>query len=118
MQPGSSGTRFPGFYTVDPANVYLGALIGTFADSAGVIQGSPFFIGIGPTDVTAAGAFLLLGINDDIFGDNSGSLRVSVTADSSISAVPEPSTWAMMILGFLGIGTVTYRRRKAAVSAA
>jgi PEP-CTERM motif len=28
------------------------------------------------------------------------------------SAVPEPSTWAMMILGFTGIGAVTYRRRK------
>jgi PEP-CTERM motif len=26
-------------------------------------------------------------------------------------SVPEPSTWAMMILGFLGIGTIAYRRR-------
>jgi PEP-CTERM motif len=30
------------------------------------------------------------------------------------SAVPEPSTWAMMILGFVGIGTMMYRRRKSA----
>jgi hypothetical protein len=29
------------------------------------------------------------------------------------AAVPEPSTWAMMILGFLGIGFMTYRRRRA-----
>lgn len=28
------------------------------------------------------------------------------------TAVPEPSTWAMMILGFVGIGYLTYRRRK------
>jgi hypothetical protein len=28
------------------------------------------------------------------------------------SAVPEPSTWAMMILGFSGIGFIAYRRRK------
>ena len=28
------------------------------------------------------------------------------------SAVPEPSTWAMMILGFAGVGYMTYRRRK------
>jgi hypothetical protein len=28
-----------------------------------------------------------------------------------ISAVPEPSTWAMMILGFVGIGFMSYRRR-------
>lgn len=27
-------------------------------------------------------------------------------------AVPEPSTWAMMILGFVGVGYMTYRRRK------
>jgi PEP-CTERM motif len=26
-------------------------------------------------------------------------------------AVPEPSTWAMMILGFVGVGFMTYRRR-------
>jgi hypothetical protein len=27
-------------------------------------------------------------------------------------AVPEPSTWAMMLLGFAGVGFMTYRRRK------
>jgi Protein of unknown function (DUF642)/PEP-CTERM motif len=36
----------------------------------------------------------------------------------SISAVPEPSTWAMMVLGFAGIGFVTYRNRKFAFRAA
>jgi choice-of-anchor C domain-containing protein len=29
----------------------------------------------------------------------------------TIAAVPEPSTWAMMLLGFLGLGFVTYRRK-------
>ena len=28
------------------------------------------------------------------------------------SAVPEPSTWAMMLLGFVGIGVMAFRRRK------
>jgi len=28
-----------------------------------------------------------------------------------VAAVPEPSTWAMMILGFAGIGFMTYRRK-------
>jgi PEP-CTERM motif len=27
------------------------------------------------------------------------------------SAVPEPSTWAMMLLGFAGIGSIAYRRK-------
>jgi choice-of-anchor C domain-containing protein len=29
----------------------------------------------------------------------------------TIAAVPEPSTWAMMLLGFLGLGFVAYRRK-------
>jgi choice-of-anchor C domain-containing protein len=29
----------------------------------------------------------------------------------SVSPVPEPATWAMMILGFLGIGFAAYRRK-------
>ena len=36
----------------------------------------------------------------------------------SISAVPEPATWAMMMLGFVGIGFMSYRRsrRSAAIA--
>jgi PEP-CTERM motif len=37
---------------------------------------------------------------------------------SEVSSVPEPSTWAMMILGFFGVGAMTYRRRKSAMLAA
>jgi hypothetical protein len=33
-----------------------------------------------------------------------------ITADIA-AAVPEPSTWAMMILGFAGVGFMAYRRR-------
>jgi hypothetical protein len=32
------------------------------------------------------------------------------TVDGPVSAVPEPSTWAMMIVGFLGLGWLAYRR--------
>lgn len=31
-----------------------------------------------------------------------------------VTAIPEPSTWAMMILGFAGVAFMAYRRRKAA----
>ncbi|UPK03727.1 PEPxxWA-CTERM sorting domain-containing protein [Bradyrhizobium sp. 170] len=37
---------------------------------------------------------------------------------ASVAAIPEPSTWAMMILGFAGVGFMTYRRRKVAALAA
>ena len=33
-------------------------------------------------------------------------------ATAAIGAVPEPSTWAMMILGFAGVGFMAYRRKK------
>jgi hypothetical protein len=32
-------------------------------------------------------------------------------ATGTVSAVPEPSTWAMMILGFCGLGFMSYRRK-------
>ena len=44
----------------------------------------------------------------------SGNLSVAtlvVSLDPPTPAVPEPSTWAMMILGFGGLGFMAYRRR-------
>ncbi len=35
----------------------------------------------------------------------------------TFTAVPEPSTWAMMILGFAGLGFIGYRQARKAVSA-
>jgi hypothetical protein len=50
---------------------------------------------------------------------NSGStvlVGYAIFASSdAVTAVPEPSTWAMMILGFAGIGAITYRRRRSAM---
>jgi hypothetical protein len=34
-----------------------------------------------------------------------------VNADPTVTAVPEASTWAMMILGFFGVGVMAYRRK-------
>jgi hypothetical protein len=34
-----------------------------------------------------------------------------VLTGPTVSAVPEPSTWAMMLLGFAGVGFVAYRRK-------
>jgi hypothetical protein len=46
----------------------------------------------------------------------SGNVEIGVAA---VAAVPEPSTWAMMILGFAGIGFMAYRRKsKSALMAA
>jgi hypothetical protein len=38
-------------------------------------------------------------------------LTSSVRVNPVMAAVPAPSTWAMMILGFVGLGFMTYRRK-------
>jgi hypothetical protein len=43
---------------------------------------------------------------------------IALDAISAVAAVPEPSTWAMMILGFAGVSYMTYRRRKPAAGPA
>ena len=43
-------------------------------------------------------------------GLNTGGQCVGCTPTPT-AAVPEPSTWAMMILGFFGVGFMAYRRR-------
>jgi hypothetical protein len=35
-------------------------------------------------------------------------------SSTTVAAVPEPSSWAMMILGFVGIGFLAYRRKEKA----
>ena len=33
--------------------------------------------------------------------------------DGGVPLIPEPSTWAMMLLGFAGLGFAAYRRTRA-----
>jgi hypothetical protein len=47
------------------------------------------------------------GSNNDLI---TNTLTVAVSI-SGITAVPEPSTWAMMILGFVGVAFMAYRRK-------
>jgi hypothetical protein len=43
-----------------------------------------------------------------------GAGDIEITHGASPHAVPEPSTWAMMILGFAGMGFMAYRRKSKA----
>ena len=60
-------------------------------------QASDFFFG---TNLLASSVTLLL-------VDGNGRF----TTDTIASSVPEPATWAMMILGFMGVGFLAYRRK-------
>jgi PEP-CTERM motif len=61
----------------------------------------------GPGYVFAAD---VLGPNGGTGGIANGDLHLTITPALQ-SAVPEPSTWAMMILGFFGVGFMAYRRK-------
>jgi hypothetical protein len=69
-------------------------------------------------EANTVGAFTFLASNQNASDYNSPFLNTAHfccdihTAIVLADGVPEPSTWAMMILGFVGIGAMTYRRRK------
>ena len=44
------------------------------------------------------------------FGLTTSLPTIQVTSD--VEGVPEPSTWAMMLLGFAGLGFAGYRRAR------
>jgi hypothetical protein len=56
----------------------------------------------------ASGETFTGGVWDNPEGNTS---QLVLTADFAVAAVPEPSTWAMIILGFAGIGFLSYRRK-------
>jgi choice-of-anchor C domain-containing protein len=56
-------------------------------------------------DFTASGPTSTL-----TFASTTGTAFGAALDNVSVTAVPEPSTWAMMILGFLGLGFLGYRK--------
>lgn len=69
------------------------------------------------TTTAVSGAFPLLNLaagagNSEFDGVVNGTEYFLATGTATISAVPEPATWAMMILGFFGLGFMAYRRKQ------
>ena len=63
------------------------------------------------TDGSANVGFISLDV-DGGFTSAQQALITSFDVTTSVGAVPEPSTWAMMILGFCGVGFMAYRRKQ------
>jgi PEP-CTERM motif len=59
--------------------------------------------------------FLGLTVDVSLISFDNGGGDPFVAAITTMSAVPEPSTWAMMILGFFGVGFMAYRRKNGAL---
>ena len=72
----------------------------------------------GVTSVTFNGTDIAGTNTLEIFYADREQTGAFLSVDASVAltaAVPEPSTWAMMILGFFGIGFMAYRRRGGAL---
>jgi hypothetical protein len=52
---------------------------------------------------------IVAGHNFDL--DPNYAVAIDVFLGDGVAAIPEPSTWAMMILGFAGLGFMAYRRK-------
>lgn len=97
-------------------SLYSGA-----APGGSVLQGPIAAISVGSLQVAGLPQYLLAPgtYYVEIGGSYSGTphfgatlaLTAQVPPPGNTGGVPEPSTWAMMVLGFLGLGLVAYRRR-------
>jgi hypothetical protein len=97
----------------------------SFATFSGVFSlNTPFTYTLGPGDV--GGGTLLVqnfGWSQNIPIQTSPGWLADIefraeTVTFSVAAVPELSTWAMMLIGFAGVGALAYRRKKNAALAA
>ena len=99
-------------------------LVGNFSFAASEINAfdptTGLFLGSIPIDTGAntPGGLWSLAFGNGVTGDSNTLFftdGINGEADGlfgSLSAVPEPSTWAMMILGFAGVGFMAYRRSR------
>jgi hypothetical protein len=90
-----------------------------------LINGSTYQAFNDPDGVYDAKSVLLTTLTDSTYSHGMVGLyqfsggATSFSNFSVTESVPEPSTWAMMLLGFAGIGFMAYRRNsKPALSAA
>lgn len=63
-------------------------------------------------------AFLIIATTNVDLYDGTASYFSTSGKISSVAAAPELSTWAMMLVGFAGIGFMAHRRRRSAMLAA
>ena len=103
--------------------INLGGLPGSSASEAESINDAGQVVGFSVVDgVTYAtewsgGSVVNLGGLPGSMDSSASAINYAgkVVGVSDGSVVPEPSTWAMMLVGFAGLGLAGYRRAKAAV---
>lgn len=95
-----------GMYLLGSGHGILAAMLGTsvsvVGSNGGVIVGTGNVADMGATNVVVSSKD-----NIDVTGDSGTGLQVA-----QASAVPEPSTAALMLIGMLGAGALTRRRNR------
>ena len=101
-----------------------GTTLGTFTteltnqlitDAANGVGGSGIVFGLDTTQAAALDAFgpgIVLALSASFTNAQGGNDVIQAVQLTSVGAVPEPATWAMLILGFTGVGFMAYRRSR------
>lgn len=95
------------------------AFLSTFGiagDTGQAVVGSCFNSGCTTSDPNL-GHLVYANVNGGVTTWSNAFGIYDATFQATVSAVPEPSTWAMMILGFFGVGFLAYRRHNGAALA-
>jgi len=106
-----TGTNSFGFFTTGVQSIFTDSIDVTFVDGksedlslpVNVNGGASYF---GFTDKVAIKSVTITNLGNDAWGIDDVSYNAI-----AVKAVPEASTWAMLFLGFAGIGFLSYRRK-------
>jgi hypothetical protein len=96
------------------SGAYL-AISNTYSDIYGgeritfVTNGTNYLQLVVPLTFNGTGS-IIPGVNTS-YAEVGPSYAYLATGNIVVAAVPEPSTWAMMLLGFAGVGFMAYRRK-------
>ncbi len=113
-------TVLDGFLSTDRFELFdnLVSIGTTSAPIDGGTCGSDISCALGDSSYSS-GVFALAAGNHSLTGTQTlGTVGAAffLVSEGALGAVPEPATWALMIFGFAGIGTVLRRRQKQKVN--
>jgi PEP-CTERM motif len=90
-------------------------LVSTVTSADLPVNGNGVQSGFGSNAYVLIGA--LPGFDRVVAASSSNSFEFDNVVAGGASAVPEPSTWAMLLVGFSGLGYAAFRRKSAPISA-
>jgi hypothetical protein len=96
---------------ITPSATYLASISGSVHGNNGSITGINFDNTLHSFSF-AGGTFTMQVFDVSTFAVNKSNSIAGQIVLTSVAPVPEPATWAMMLLGFAGVGFVAYRRKR------